>query len=285
MFKQLIYFFSVLLLAIGGFFNLPTVFGHCGASTLPEDVNKDGIVNIQDLVLVATAFGQSAEPKDDSNPDVNSDGLINVLDLVRVSNSFGKTGKIEQSIQEIVEPLETVTDLTSDAAVIRVCHDGTPLSKIELLVLFPNKTWHQATTNDAGEARVDLYSLELPMTVYAAAPGFAASLEKEWVPAQGALAIKMQTLSGGGSAIFPERTGYLQELTGRLNPKLDTSNRTYLYARNIAINGGKQQPVGFSFGEDLHLVDAWGKELMVRIVLIVGSSVLVEYRPVPKIEN
>ncbi len=279
MFKQLVYFILYTSLAIGGFFNPLTAFGHCDTSTLPEDVNKDGVVNIQDLVLVATAFGQSADP----NLDVNRDGLINVLDLVRVSNSFGKTESIDTSIP--AETLEAVTDPTSHAAVIRVCHDGTPQSGIELLVLFPNKTWHLATTNDAGEAHVDLYTMALPMTVYAAAPGFAAHLKKEWVPAQGALAIKLQTLPNGGSAIFPSDTGYLPGLTGRLNPILDPIDRTYLYATNIAINGGKQQPVRFSFGEDLHLTDAWGKELMVRIVLIVGSSTLVEYRPVPKIEN
>ena len=52
------------------------------------DVNADGIVNILDLVRVASAFGQDAG----ANPamDVNSDGEINILDLVRVANFFAK---------------------------------------------------------------------------------------------------------------------------------------------------------------------------------------------------
>ena len=45
------------------------------------DVNGDGVVNIQDLVIVANALGETA-------PDLNGDGTVNVLDLVLVANSF-----------------------------------------------------------------------------------------------------------------------------------------------------------------------------------------------------
>lgn len=58
---------------------------------LPEfpawDVNEDGTVNIQDLVLVAGQFGQSGESL---AGDVNGDGKVNVLDLVAVSAHFGE---------------------------------------------------------------------------------------------------------------------------------------------------------------------------------------------------
>ena len=45
------------------------------------DVNKDGVVNVLDLVIVANAFGEVA-------PDINADGVVNVLDLVLVSNAI-----------------------------------------------------------------------------------------------------------------------------------------------------------------------------------------------------
>ena len=61
-----------------------------------------------------------------------------------------------------------------------------------------------------------------------------------------------------------------------------THDRTYLYASNIAINEGQQQPVTFVPGEDLRLTDADGRELMVCIVAIIGRSALVEYRPYTK---
>ena len=158
-------------------------------------------------------------------------------------------------------------------------HRGIPVPGVELLALFPNKTWKRTTTDENGEVQVNLHSTHLPMTVFAAATGYAAHLEHDWVPAQGALAIDMQSLPEGGAVLFPEATGYLPGLSGRLNPIRDTHDRTYLYASNIGINEGKQQPVHFIPGEDLRLTDANGRELVVRIVTIIGRAVLVEYRP------
>jgi len=171
------------------------------------------------------------------------------------------------------------TVLTPATTGILAHYRGSPLSGVELLVMFPNKTWKRATTDENGEAQVDLHTTHLPMTVYAAAPGFAAYLEHDWMPARGGLEIKMQSLQNGGSVIFPEATGNIPGLSGRLNPIRDTHDRTYLYASNIAINEGKQQPVTFIFGEDLHLTDADGRELIVCIVAIIGRSALIEYRP------
>ena len=155
------------------------------------------------------------------------------------------------------------TEPTPATASILAHHRGNPLPKIEILALFPNKTWKQATTDENGEAKIDLHTTHLPMTVFTAAHGFAAHLEHDWVPVNGALTLEMQSLPDGGSVIFPEATGHLPGLSGRLNPKRDTHDRTYLYASNIAINEGQQQPVTFVPGEDLRLTDANGKELLI----------------------
>ncbi len=165
--------------------------------------------------------------------------------------------------------------------VVSVRSGGETLSGADLLFLFPNKTWKRATTDETGEAVIDLYTTELPMIVFASSPGHAAHLERQWTPNERALAIELAALPGGGSVIFPEATGHLPGLKGRLNPIRDTHDRTYLYASNIAINEGKQQPVHFLPGDELRLTDAEGTEMWVRIVDIIGRSALVEYSRVP----
>ena len=50
------------------------------------DVNGDGIVNIQDLVLVSSSLGQTGK----SRADVNGDGVVNIQDLVLVAAAFGE---------------------------------------------------------------------------------------------------------------------------------------------------------------------------------------------------
>ena len=49
------------------------------------DVNRDGITNILDLVLVASHFGQLGQ----DGADVNGDEVVNLLDLELVAEAFG----------------------------------------------------------------------------------------------------------------------------------------------------------------------------------------------------
>ncbi|MCY4506688.1 MAG: putative DNA binding domain-containing protein [Acidobacteria bacterium] len=170
-------------------------------------------------------------------------------------------------------------DLTPAEAIIAVHSEGEPLPGVDVLALFPNQTWRQGKTDEAGEVAFDLHTTHLPMTVYAAAPGFTAGLQRDWIPQQGGLLLALERLPTGGSTIFPQETGHLPGLTGRLNPKRDTSDRTYLYADNVAIEQGRQQPVHFRLREPLRLTDAFGVELSVTIIDIIGRSALLEYRP------
>jgi len=162
-------------------------------------------------------------------------------------------------------------------SVISARSGNQPLEDVDLLLIYPNKTWVQATTNGEGEARVHLYTTDLPMTVFAAAPEYAAHIESGWIPSQRPLALNLDHLPKGGSAVFAESAGYLPGLRGRINPIRDAHDRTYLYASNISINDGQQQPVNFVPREKLSLTDAKGTELCVRVIEIIGRSSLMEY--------
>ena len=163
---------------------------------------------------------------------------------------------------------------------ITVRSRGTPVPGVELLALMPNESWRQATTDDDGEASVEMHLTHLPVTVFAAAAGYAAFLLRDWLPNRRALTIELAPLPDGGAVIVPDATGQIPGLAGRLNPVRDERDRTYLYASNIAINQGQPQPVHFLLGETLRLTDADGRERLARIVDVVGRASLIEYRPV-----
>ena len=56
------------------------------STTRVEDVNKDGIVNVLDLTLVASNLGKRGQ----NDADVNRDGIVNILDLTLVAAAIGE---------------------------------------------------------------------------------------------------------------------------------------------------------------------------------------------------
>ena len=56
-----------------------------------EDVNADGVVDVEDLVLVAATIGTTPPDGTIPNPDVNSDGVVNSEDLALVMTALETT--------------------------------------------------------------------------------------------------------------------------------------------------------------------------------------------------
>ena len=116
------------------------------------------------------------------------------------------------------------------------------------------------------------------MTVFCAARGHAARLVRKWRPDSGGLALELDRSPGGGSAVFPDGTGVLPGVSGRLTVGRDEQDRCHLEAWNLTIDQGRLQPVRFVPGRELRLTDPDGRALFVGIVGMVGRSALVEYR-------
>ena len=53
--------------------------------TAAADLNNDGVVNILDLVLVASQFGTTGTPA-----DLNADGVVNIQDLEVIANALNR---------------------------------------------------------------------------------------------------------------------------------------------------------------------------------------------------
>ncbi len=76
------------LIGTDGLRYIPTFESASVVTPIFGDVNRDGVVDIRDLVLVASSFTQSVS--DEGNPaDVTEDNLVNIIDLVKVAAVIG----------------------------------------------------------------------------------------------------------------------------------------------------------------------------------------------------
>ncbi len=213
------------------------------------------------------------------------DGVAIILKETRETTGVGPRYRVVDESNLLLTIPAAQLELTPSDATVTVHAEGRPLAGVDVLALFPNKTWQRTTTDEAGEAEFDLYTTHLPMTVYAAAPGFAAGIAREWTPRAGELLLELVPLAAGGAVIFPNGTGNIPGLRGRLNPIRDTTDRTYMYADNIAIEEGRQQPVSFRLDKALRLTDAFGADMAVKIVEMVGRAALAEYGAIDGVEG
>ena len=66
----------------------------------PWDVNRDGVVDIFDLRMVAQFFGERITTVLDNNPDINGDGIVDLFDIASVGSHFGEIYDISESAPE-----------------------------------------------------------------------------------------------------------------------------------------------------------------------------------------
>ena len=162
------------------------------------------------------------------------------------------------------------------SVMVTQCDTGEPLPGVDVLMLYPNKTYREARTNALGHADFVLHT-QPPMTVLCAAEGFMAHVSRDYRP-HGPLDVCMRPAMDGGSRIIANRSGHLSGIRGRLNPILDDHDRTYLYVDNVAINDGQNQPVHFALHEPVRLTDSLGASATLWFREMVGTSCVFDYR-------
>lgn len=114
-----------------------------GTPKLAEDVNDDGIVDLQDLIFVASQFGQSGT---DNAADVNGDGVVDITDILTVAaalqNANGAPARYSRSIElltaaEVQQWLNQTRQVNSKTPSIQ---RGIAILEHLLTVLTPKKT-------------------------------------------------------------------------------------------------------------------------------------------------
>ena len=146
----------------------------------PWDVNKDGAVDIFDLVLVGQRFGEDIATPVEPNPDVNGDGTVNIFDFVLVGQHFGETLSPIAPVKDIwnVDPqylsvLIRIYDimensLNSDPGFLntkRLLHRiiaNARVSRTEVFQNYPNpfnpETWIPFQLSEGSEVEISVYN-------------------------------------------------------------------------------------------------------------------------------
>lgn len=152
--------------------------------------------------------------------------------------------------------------------------DGQPIANATVLAIADNNTTKTATTNPDGCAVLTIPTRRL-YQLLVAHPQYPGAVVLSWDPKDDVTVTLFITENTGSEICLS--TGHIPGLEGRLNPILDTHNHTYLYADNIAIDGGKQQPAGFEVNVPFELEDCNGVVMQVRVLHIQGRTSLLQY--------
>ena len=139
----------------------------------PGDVNRDGVVSILDLILVAQQLGQRVPP--DSPVDVNGDGVVNIFDIVPIAQGIASASAAPIGVESVDAVM-----IESWIAQARLADDGSlafkqGIANLEkllaslipeataLLANYPNpfnpETWIPYQLAESGEVTLTIYNI------------------------------------------------------------------------------------------------------------------------------
>lgn len=165
-----------------------------------------------------------------------------------------------------IDPLAPSVQLTTE--------DGVPVQNASIIAIADNDTTKTTTTNEQGIGQLTIPTRRI-YRLLIAHTDFPGVVVESWDPNTD-IRVVLPNAENTGSVICMG-TGYISGLEGRLNPILDTSNRNYIYADNIAINRGQNQPANFKINVPFELEDCNGVIMEIRVLHIQGRTSLLQY--------
>jgi len=162
----------------------------------------------------------------------------------------------------------------TNATVLVKDNEGIPIKGVTVTAICDNGTHKETKTTENGEA-VFSFQVKRMYTLLISTIEHPAVIHENWNISEN-IEVLINKTNATGSTICHSAC-YIPGLKGRINVIQDTSYRLYLYADNIAINGGLQQPVSFELNKPFKLEDSNGVIMAVTVKYIKGQTSLVEF--------
>lgn len=189
-------------------------------------------------------------------------------------------GNIREELQHAVTTTLTIgidnRDVAADTAQgyrVKVTDPwGTAVSDAEVLLIAADGTYLRNTTNPEGVA-------QFGPTAFRATTAFVAHREypSEFIPGLSqSVQVAMKRADLTSSMIALRGWTTVKGLLGHVDFIHDRHGRKYIYTQNIAIDGGRQQPVGIELGKRVLLQESSGASVSIIVKAVQGPCFLVD---------
>ncbi|MCI0535420.1 MAG: nucleotide-binding protein [Verrucomicrobiales bacterium] len=247
-----------------------------------QSIRDLGVSETKGLARLSTATTQMEGMSEQVTQVINLLARSRVLELEVISKQFDKVlpsdflNKVRSDLRDLEAAAAPRTTVVIDVRE----QGGLPVANADVLLVAGNGTHLRGRTDPDGKALFTIAKRRL-LAVFCAHPSRPAFLQTEFDPV-GDLKFTLRPDEGVGSLISLRGWETIPGLSGTINPIHDSANRLYVYTKNIAVDGGKPQPVPFQIGQPLHCEDAEGRERLVTFVAVIADCFLIEHKSANK---
>ncbi len=159
--------------------SLPVVLQQSNTQqTLSWDINNDGLVDVEDLLLVSNNFG--IESPDNPKVDVNGDGNVNIIDLLIVAAHLGESSNkvaprsmsiADHDINQVAKWISNARKINNSSPIyqkgiknLQMLMNSVVPNETKLLPNYPNpfnpETWMPYDLDHDADVSIHIYNLQ-----------------------------------------------------------------------------------------------------------------------------
>lgn len=261
---------------------------------ISEDYSKKLWTNHERQSMQARAFQESSEyvlPAKFDNTEIPgvlpTTGYINLKDkspeefvsIIEKKLIYSGGTIPSENLRSALSTITTIPKLDPKSVSVTVKSDDNFVQGAQVCLIADNGTTLKELTDISGKANFNIATRRL-YSVLVAHPEYSSAILEKFDTLED-LKVTLKSVENVGSIIC-DSTCHINGLKGRLNPILD-SPRRYFYADNIAIEGGKEQPVMFDLYKPVQVEDCNGIIMNLIFQFMLGQTTVIDYiKPIYK---